>query len=80
MSELQNILNSQQDTRSVVEQALDLLLSDDDREAIESALRDPGVHSTTISVALRSDASIRDAGLNPTDDAIRKYRKRKGWI
>lgn len=80
MSELQKILEESKDTRSVVEQCLDLLLDDGDREAIESALRSPMVHSSTISVALRSDAAIRDEGLNPSEDAVYSYRRRRGWI
>lgn len=79
MSELQNILAEPDDPRSVVEIAMDLL-SEHDREAFESALRNSQFPSSQLSVAIRTDGKVRDAGLNVSRDAIYNYRRGRGWI
>lgn len=79
MSELQNILSEPEDTRSMVEQALDLL-SSEDRDAFESALNSSQFPSAQLVAALATDAAVRDAGKVPSVDIVTKYRKRRGIL
>ena len=79
MSELQEILAEPDDTRPVVEIALDLL-SEHDREAMEAALRSSLYPSKQLHTAFATDGAVRDANKVPSADLIYKYRRRNGWL
>lgn len=78
MSALTEILEQEDDNRSTVDIALDLL-NDHDRDAITEAMMG-GYHTDkTIHTAFDSDGVVRDAGRTPTVAAVSGYRARKGW-
>lgn len=79
MTDLQTILAEPEDTRPLIEQAMDLL-NEHDREAFENALRSSLYPSPQLRTALASDGAIRDAGKIPSADTIHKYRKARGWV
>ncbi|MGV2822452.1 hypothetical protein ABZX73_16400 [Brevibacterium casei] len=79
MSALTEILEEPQDPRSMIEIALDLLC-DEDREAMEAALRNSQFPSKQLRTAFASDGVVADNGKIPTAEAIYQYRRRNGWI
>ncbi|MGO2037011.1 MAG: hypothetical protein ACTH2U_11075 [Brevibacterium sp.] len=78
-SRLQDILAEPEDTRPLIEQAMDLL-QDEDREAFEQALYSSQFPSSQLVVALATDAAVRDADKVPSVDNVTKWRKRKGIL